>query len=138
MRLSGLPGLPGLAGLKNWCGERPGRPGRRGRHCRPGRHSAFGRGDRVAHAIAVTVNGTTHRHEVEARLLLVYYLREVLALTGTHIGCDTTSCGACTIIMNGQAVESCTLLALQAGGGESFTVRRLAQEGTPHSIHEGF
>jgi len=92
----------------------------------------------VAHAIAVTVNGTTHRHEVEARLLLVYYLREVLALTGTHIGCDTTSCGACTIIMNGQAVKSCTLLAVQADGAQILTVEGLAQNGTLHPIQEGF
>src|SRR3989442_9996944 len=137
MRLSGLPGLPGLAGLKNWCGERPGRPGRRGRQCRPGRHGAFGRGDRVAHAIAVTVNGTTHRHEVEPRLLLVYYLREVLGLTGTHIGCDTTSCGTCTIIMNGQAVKSCTLLAVQADGAQILTVEGLAQNGILAPIQEG-
>ena len=92
----------------------------------------------MAHAIAVTVNGTTHRHEVEARLLLVYYLREVLALTGTHIGCDTTSCGACTIIMNGQAVKSCTLLAVQADGAQILTVEGLAQNGTLHPIQEGF
>jgi len=92
----------------------------------------------VAHAIAVTVNGTTHRHEVEARLLLVYYLREVLTLTGTHIGCDTTSCGACTIIMDGQAVKSCTLLAVQANGAQILTVEGLAQNDTLHPIQEGF
>ena len=92
----------------------------------------------MAHAIAVTVNGTTHRHEVEPRLLLVYYLREVLGLTGTHIGCDTTSCGACTIIMNGQAVKSCTLLAVQADGAQILTVEGLAQNGTLHPIQEGF
>src|SRR3989449_5607839 len=88
--------------------------------------------------MAVTVNGTTHRHEVEARLLLVYYLREVLALTGTHIGCDTTSCGACTIIMNGQAAKSCTLLAGQAAGAQILTVGGLAQNRALHPIPEGF
>jgi len=92
----------------------------------------------VTHTISVTVNGTTHRHEVEPRLLLVYYLREVLVLTGTHIGCDTTSCGACTILMNGQAVKSCTVLAVQADGAEILTVEGLAEDGKLHPIQEGF
>jgi len=86
----------------------------------------------------VTVNGISHRHEVEPRLLLVYYLREVLGLTGTHIGCDTTSCGTCTVLMNGQAVKSCTLLAVQADGAELLTVEGLAQNGQLHPIQEGF
>ncbi|HEX4840717.1 MAG TPA: (2Fe-2S)-binding protein [bacterium] len=89
-------------------------------------------------AISVTVNGISHRHEVEPRLLLVYYLREVLGLTGTHIGCDTTSCGTCTVLMNGQAVKSCTLLAVQADGAELLTVEGLAQNGHLHPIQEGF
>jgi carbon-monoxide dehydrogenase small subunit len=92
----------------------------------------------VKHSIAVTVNGTTHKHEVEPRLLLVYYLREVLGLTGTHIGCDTTSCGACTVLLNGQAVKSCTLLAVQADGADILTVEGLAQDGKLHPIQEGF
>jgi len=68
----------------------------------------------------------------------VYYLREVLGLTGTHIGCDTTSCGTCTVLMNGQAVKSCTLLAVQADGAELLTVEGLAQNGQLHPIQEGF
>ncbi len=92
----------------------------------------------MKHSITVTVNGTTHRHEVEPRLLLVYYLREVLGLTGTHIGCDTTSCGTCTVLQNGQAVKSCTLLAVQADGADILTVEGLAQDGKLHPIQEGF
>ncbi len=92
----------------------------------------------MTHTISLTVNGTTHRHEVEPRLLLVYYLREVLGLTGTHIGCDTTSCGACTILMNGQAIKSCTVLAVQADGTEILTVEGLAEDGKLHPIQEGF
>ena len=88
--------------------------------------------------ITVTVNGVTHRSEVEPRLLLVYYLREVLGLTGTHVGCDTTSCGACTVIMNGLAVKSCTFLALQADGAEILTVEGLARDGILHPIQQGF
>jgi len=88
--------------------------------------------------ITVTVNGVTHQHAVEPRTLLVYYLRETLGLTGTHIGCDTTSCGACTILLNGLAVKSCTLLAAQADGGEILTVEGLARDGHLHPIQEGF
>lgn len=89
-------------------------------------------------SITVTVNGATSQHEVEPRLLLVYYLREVLGLTGTHIGCDTTSCGACTVLMNRLAVKSCTVLAAQADGAEILTVEGLAQDGKLHPIQEGF
>jgi len=92
----------------------------------------------VKKAISVTVNGVPYRHEVEPRLLLVYYLREVLGLTGTHIGCDTTSCGACTVIMNGLAVKSCTVLAVQAEGATILTVEGLAKDRTLHPIQEGF
>jgi carbon-monoxide dehydrogenase small subunit len=88
--------------------------------------------------ITVTVNGVTHRHTVEPRSLLVYYLRETLGLTGTHIGCDTTSCGTCTVIMNGLAVKSCTVLAVQADGAEILTVEGLARDGQLHPIQEGF
>lgn len=89
-------------------------------------------------AIAVTVNGVRTEHEVESRLLLVYFLREVLGLTGTHVGCDTTSCGACTVIMNGLAVKSCTVLAAQADGVRILTVEGLARDGALHPIQEAF
>ena len=90
------------------------------------------------HHVKVTVNGTAHEADVEARLLLVHFLREVLNLTGTHIGCDTTSCGACTVMLNGTAVKSCTVFAVQADGGEVMTVEGLAQGGKLHPIQEGF
>lgn len=92
----------------------------------------------MKHAITVKVNGNTYQHDVESRLLLVYYLREVLGLTGTHIGCDTTSCGACTVLINGLAVKSCTVLAVQADGADILTVEGLAQDGKLHPIQEGF
>lgn len=88
--------------------------------------------------ITTTVNGITYQREVEPRLLLVHYLREVLGLTGTHIGCDTSSCGACTVLVNGLAVKSCTLLAVQADGASMLTVEGLAQNGQLHPIQEGF
>lgn len=88
--------------------------------------------------ISVTVNGITHQAEVEARLLLVYFLREHLGLTGTHVGCDTSQCGACTIHLNGRAVKSCTILAVQANGAEITTVEGLAPEGVLHPVQEGF
>jgi carbon-monoxide dehydrogenase small subunit len=90
------------------------------------------------HHIAVTINGKTHEADVEARLLLVHFLRENLNMTGTHIGCDTTSCGACTVMMNGKPVKSCTVLAVQADGAEVMTVEGLAQNGKLHPIQEGF
>ncbi len=89
-------------------------------------------------AIRVTVNGVAHEHEVEPRLLLVDYLREVLRLTGTHVGCDTSNCGACTVVLGGRAVKSCTLLAVQADGGEVTTVEGLAANGELHPIQAGF
>ncbi len=89
--------------------------------------------------ISITVNGTTHTSEVEPRLLLVEYLRDVLNLTGTHVGCDTSNCGACTVSLNGSAVKSCTLFAVQADGGEVTTVEGLASDdGDLHPIQEGF
>ena len=90
------------------------------------------------HHIKVTVNGVAHEADVEPRLLLVHFLRENLNLTGTHIGCDTTSCGACTVNFNGRPVKSCTVLAVQADGGEVMTVEGLAQNGNLHPIQEGF
>jgi aerobic carbon-monoxide dehydrogenase small subunit len=89
-------------------------------------------------SIHVTVNGVTHEATVEPRLLLVYYLREHLGLTGTHVGCDTSQCGACTIHLNGRAVKSCTILAVQANGAEITTVEGLARAGTLHPVQEGF
>ena len=88
--------------------------------------------------ISVTVNGTTHRHDVEPRLLLVYYLREVLGLTGTNVGCDTTSCGACTIHLNGESVKSCTVLAVQADGADITTIEGLATDGQLHPMQQAF
>ena len=89
--------------------------------------------------ISITVNGTTHTSEVEPRLLLVEYLRDVRNLTGTHVGCDTSNCGACTVILNGSAVKSCTVFAVQADGGEVKTVEGLAAaNGDLHPIQEGF
>src|SRR5438876_2643163 len=88
--------------------------------------------------ISVNVNGQQHSGEVEPRLLLVHFLRENLNLTGTHIGCDTSNCGACTVLLNGQAVKSCTLLTLQADGCEIETVEGLEQNNTLHPLQEGF
>ena len=88
--------------------------------------------------IRVTVNGAPHEHEVEPRLLLVHYLRDVLRLTGTHVGCDTSSCGACTVVLNGRAVKSCTMLAVQADGGELTTIEGQATDGELHPIQAGF
>jgi carbon-monoxide dehydrogenase small subunit len=90
------------------------------------------------HHIQFTINGIQKEADVEARLLLVHFIRENLNLTGTHIGCDTTSCGACTIHLNGKAVKSCTLFAVQADGGNLRTVEGLAQNGNLHPIQEGF
>jgi carbon-monoxide dehydrogenase small subunit len=92
----------------------------------------------MKHKIHLKVNGVEHQNEVEPRLLLVHYLRDVLNLTGTHVGCDTSQCGACTVMLNGQAVKSCTVLAVQASGGEVKTVEGLATNGTLHPIQEGF
>ena len=88
--------------------------------------------------ITVTVNGQQHQSEVEPRMLLVHYLRETLDLTGTHIGCDTSQCGACTVLLDGQSVKACTLLAIQADGSEVTTIEGLAPEGSLHPIQEGF
>lgn len=88
--------------------------------------------------VSITVNGVTRTHEVEPRLLLVHYLRDVLGLTGTNIGCDTSQCGACTVIMDGQAVKSCTVLAVQADGSTILTVEGLAQDGQLHPLQEAF
>jgi carbon-monoxide dehydrogenase small subunit len=88
--------------------------------------------------ISVTINGKRYSHEVEPRLLLIHYLREVVGLTGPHIGCETSLCGACTIMVDGQAVKSCTMFAVQADGSEVLTIEGLAANGTLHPIQEAF
>ena len=89
--------------------------------------------------VSMTVNGTRYQHDVEPRLLLVHYLREVLGLTGTHVGCDTSQCGACTVIMNGnRSVKSCTMFAVQADGADILTIEGLAKGGRLHPLQEGF
>src|SRR6266403_5097511 len=89
-------------------------------------------------AISINVNGVDHTDEVEPRLLLVHYLRDVLNLTGTHIGCETSLCGACTILLDGQAVKSCTMFAVQADGADVKTIESFAQNGDLHPVQEGF
>jgi carbon-monoxide dehydrogenase small subunit len=89
-------------------------------------------------AISINVNGVDHAAEVEPRLLLVHYLRDVLGLTGTHVGCETSICGACTILLDGQAVKSCTMLAVQANGSNVTTIEGLATNGDLHPVQEGF
>ncbi len=88
--------------------------------------------------ITITVNGKQHQADIEPRMLLVHYLREALDLTGTHIGCNTSQCGACVVLLNGEAVKSCTLLAVQADNSEVTTIEGLAPEGGLHPIQEGF
>ncbi len=89
-------------------------------------------------AVEVTVNGRAYRREVEPRMLLVQFIREELRLTGTHIGCDTTYCGACTILLDGEPVKSCTMLAVQADGGEVLTVEGLEKDGELHPLQTAF
>ena len=89
-------------------------------------------------AISVKVNGVTHKHEVEPRLLLVHYLRDLLGLTGTHVGCETSLCGACTVLVDGQAIKSCTMFAVQADGSELTTIEGLATNGDLHPVQQGF
>lgn len=88
--------------------------------------------------VSMTVNGATAEHDVEPRLLLVYYLREVLGLTGTKVGCDTTSCGACTVLLDGESVKSCTVLAVQADGAAVTTIEGLAGDGVLHRVQQAF
>jgi carbon-monoxide dehydrogenase small subunit len=88
--------------------------------------------------VAITVNGMKYEDDVEPRLLLVHFLRESLSLTGTHIGCDTSNCGACTVLVNGKAIKSCTYLAVQASVKEVLTVEGLAKGGKLSPIQEGF
>ena len=90
------------------------------------------------HTMNVTINGEQVTREVESRNLLVHFIREDLDLTGTHIGCDTTSCGACTVLLNGRAVKSCTVFAVQADGGTVETIESVAEDGNLHPLQEGF
>jgi carbon-monoxide dehydrogenase small subunit len=88
--------------------------------------------------VEVVVNGQSRTADVEPRLLLVHFLRETLGLTGTHVGCDTTSCGACTVLLDGTPIKSCTFLAVQANGREVTTVEGLMRDGALHPVQEGF
>ena len=92
----------------------------------------------MKHRISVTVNGAAREAEVESRLLLVHFIRENLRLTGTHIGCDTSHCGVCTVLLDGQPVKSCTVLAVQADGRSVATVEGLEQGGKLHAVQEAF
>ena len=92
----------------------------------------------MAESVTMTVNGRTSEHQVEARRLLVHHLRDELRLTGTHVGCDTSSCGACTAIVDGKAVKTCTILAVQADGADITTIEGLADNGTLHPLQEAF
>jgi aerobic-type carbon monoxide dehydrogenase small subunit (CoxS/CutS family) len=88
--------------------------------------------------VSIAVNGVTTEHDVEPRLLLVHYLRDVVGLTGTNVGCDTSSCGACTVHLNGESVKSCTVLAVQADGAEITTIEGLATDGHLHPMQAAF
>ena len=88
--------------------------------------------------IHTTINGQVHTHEVEPRMLLIHYIRDVVGLTGSHVGCETSLCGTCTLMIDGQAVKSCTMLAVQADGTEITTIEGLAQGEELHPIQEGF
>src|ERR1044072_1928093 len=123
-------------------------PRSKGKHCRSsiGAPRAFkarrlSEGDRVGTTVPVqmTVNGQTVDAQVEPRMLLVHYIRDVAGLTGTHIGCDTSNCGACTCHVDGDSVKSCTVLAVQADGSELTTIEGMADEdGTMHPLQEAF
>jgi aerobic carbon-monoxide dehydrogenase small subunit len=88
--------------------------------------------------ISLRINGENHEDEVEPRLLLVHYIRDVAGLTGTNIGCDTSSCGACTVLIGGESVKSCTMLAVQADGADITTIEGLARDGELHPMQEAF
>ena len=89
-------------------------------------------------SINITVNGVSRQAEVEPRLLLVHYIRDVLGLTGTHVGCETSICGACTVILDGQSAKSCTMFAVQADGANITTIEGMAANGDLHPVQEGF
>jgi len=92
----------------------------------------------MAQTVSITVNGVAHTKEVEARLLLTHFLREVIGLTGTNVGCDTSQCGACTVLMDGVAVKSCTVLAVQADGSSITTIEGIATDGKLHPVQNAF
>jgi aerobic carbon-monoxide dehydrogenase small subunit len=92
----------------------------------------------VLRHVSVTVNGTRHEADVEPRQLLVYFIREGLGLTGTNVGCDTSTCGSCTVLLDGQSVKSCTMLAVQADGREVSTIEGMARDGELHPIQQAF
>jgi carbon-monoxide dehydrogenase small subunit len=92
----------------------------------------------MAHTVSITVNGVDYEREVEPRLLLAHFLRETLGLTGTNVGCDTSQCGSCTVLMDGVAVKSCTVLAVQADGSSITTIEGLASDGKLHPVQEAF
>jgi len=88
--------------------------------------------------ISLSVNGVSYEHDVEPRMLLVHYLRDILGLTGTHVGCETSLCGACTVMLDGETVKSCTMFAVQADGARITTIEGLATNGELHPVQEGF
>jgi len=92
----------------------------------------------MTQTVSITVNGVVHTEEVEPRLLLTHFLREVLGLTGTNVGCDTSQCGACTVLMDGVAVKSCTVLAVQADGSSITTIEGIASDGNLHPVQTAF
>jgi carbon-monoxide dehydrogenase small subunit len=92
----------------------------------------------MKHKVATTINGRRHEDEVEPRLLLVHYIRDVAGLTGTHVGCDTSQCGACTILVDGKAVKSCTMFAVQAEGKSLSTIEGMAKDGELHPLQQAF
>ncbi len=92
----------------------------------------------MQYPVSVSVNGARRKHQVDARLLLVHYLRETLGLTGTNVGCDTSQCGSCTVLMDGKAVKSCTVLTVQADGASVTTIEGLAQNGKLHPLQDAF
>ncbi|MFM2125519.1 MAG: hypothetical protein RL328_1970 [Acidobacteriota bacterium] len=92
----------------------------------------------MTQSVTITVNGITRTHEVEPRLLLIHYIRDVLGLTGPHIGCETSLCGACTVELNGKAVKSCTVFTVQADGANVLTIEGLAVDGKLHKMQEAF
>ena len=98
----------------------------------------MGEGRKPLRRVSITINGKRYEAEVEPRMLLVHFIREVAGLTGTHVGCDTTNCGACTVLMNGRAVKSCTVFAVMADGAEIVTVEGLESDGKLHPVQEGF
>jgi carbon-monoxide dehydrogenase small subunit len=92
----------------------------------------------MTESITLTINGTSHTHDVEPRLLLIHYLREMVGLTGSHIGCETSLCGACTVEIDGRAVKSCAMFAVQAAGSSILTIEGLASNGKLHNMQEAF